>query len=233
MTRERLTRILLAAASACLIIFGASSALAATGGLPPDAGTAPAGKPGGTGGLPAGRPDPQFKLRKLAAAVRGQARSYLKLRRQVISRTGQAPAFAPAHLTIVESEDGYGAALDWLRLASKRLGKVLAANPPCRDLGTFTASAYGPPWGGIEGSGTTASGITLDGPGYYIAVDPDVIALGSKVKVWPNQHHWRGWFIAADTGGMIQGARIDIYDWKGRSSQEGWGMRSVHVCVAR
>lgn len=49
---------------------------------------------------------------------------------------------------------------------------------------------------------------------YYqsIAVDPNVIPLGSRVYVpaYRNDGHG-GWFIAADTGGAINGRHIDVY----------------------
>jgi 3D (Asp-Asp-Asp) domain-containing protein len=49
---------------------------------------------------------------------------------------------------------------------------------------------------------------------YYqsIAVDPKVVPLGSRVYVpaYRNDGHG-GWFIAADTGGAINGRHIDVY----------------------
>ncbi len=63
------------------------------------------------------------------------------------------------------------------------------------------ATAYHPMDG--DGRGITASGI----PATYgvVAVDPDVIPLGTRVFI-PGY----GEAIAADTGGAIQGARIDL-----------------------
>ena len=63
------------------------------------------------------------------------------------------------------------------------------------------ASAYLPSDGG--GAGITASGI----PAAHgvVAVDPDIIPLGTKVFV-PGY----GVAIAADTGGMIEGHMIDL-----------------------
>lgn len=63
------------------------------------------------------------------------------------------------------------------------------------------ATAYHPMDG--DGHGITASGI----PARYgvVAVDPDVIPLGTRVFI-PGY----GEAIAADTGGAIQGARIDL-----------------------
>lgn len=92
--------------------------------------------------------------------------------------------------------------------------------------GSFLATAYGPPWGGIQGEGiATAGGLRINGGAphkYFIAVDPSVIGLGQWVYVWPNPFKWRGPFLAADTGGAILGRHIDFYDWRGRAYQLQW-----------
>lgn len=100
--------------------------------------------------------------------------------------------------------------------------------------GTFSATSYGPPWGGINGTGVTATGVDLtSAPAkHLIAVDPSVIPLGSKVRVWPNPFGYTGTFGAEDTGGAILGKRIDIYDWRGRDEQLAWGERDVQVKAA-
>jgi 3D (Asp-Asp-Asp) domain-containing protein len=55
-----------------------------------------------------------------------------------------------------------------------------------------------------------------------IAVDPNVIPLGSRVYVpaYRNDGHG-GWFIAQDTGGAISGTHIDVYRSPPRSRHEG------------
>jgi 3D (Asp-Asp-Asp) domain-containing protein len=98
--------------------------------------------------------------------------------------------------------------------------------------GTFKTTAYGPPWGGIEGTGVTATGINLlKSPNQYIvAVDPAVIPLGSKLKIWPNPFGDPNIvFSAEDTGGAIKGNRIDFYDPAGRQAQNDWGVRGATV----
>lgn len=97
--------------------------------------------------------------------------------------------------------------------------------------GKYTATAYGPPWGGINGTGITKTGVNLKGgpKRYIVAVDPSRIPLGSKVKAWPNPFGHRGAFSAEDTGGAIKGNRLDFYDWRGRKTQRAWGRRQVKV----
>ncbi|HLR23280.1 MAG TPA: ubiquitin-like domain-containing protein [Pseudogracilibacillus sp.] len=88
---------------------------------------------------------------------------------------------------------------------------------------TMDATAYGPDCAGC--SGVSATGMDLsDGP-KVIAVDPSVIPLGSKV--WVEGY---GEAIAGDTGGDIQGNRIDVlYPTESEASK--WGRKSVEVKV--
>ena len=58
-----------------------------------------------------------------------------------------------------------------------------------------------------------------------IAVDPQVIAMGSKVYV-----EGYGYAIAADTGGDIRGNRIDVFFSSLRQCID-WGRRPVHIYV--
>ncbi len=100
--------------------------------------------------------------------------------------------------------------------------------------GTWTATAYGPPWGGIQGNGITTTGLNLTTapPAYEIAVDPSVIPLGSYVYVQPNPFGTTSAFYAGDTGSAVAGRHIDIYDWYGRANQNAWGTRTVTVTPA-
>jgi 3D (Asp-Asp-Asp) domain-containing protein len=106
--------------------------------------------------------------------------------------------------------------------------------PPVDHAGSWLATSYGPPWGGIEGNGVTATGVDLrSGPARLeIAVDPSVIRLGNWVYVQPNPFGTAQPFYAGDTGGAIRGRHIDIYDWRGRASQQAWGARAVTVTPA-
>ncbi|HET7628723.1 MAG TPA: peptidoglycan-binding protein [Bacillales bacterium] len=76
-------------------------------------------------------------------------------------------------------------------------------------------------------SGITATGINLlENPGAkVIAVDPDVIPLGSTV--WVEGY---GYAVAGDTGGAIDGNRIDVF-FADRSDALNWGRKEVKVKI--
>ncbi|MGO9903904.1 MAG: 3D domain-containing protein [Solirubrobacteraceae bacterium] len=119
-----------------------------------------------------------------------------------------------------------------------------AANPPaCLPTtvgagvgggGNWLATSYGPPWGGIQGDGITATGLDLTAgqPALEIAVDPSQIPLRSFEHVTPNPFATNHAFYAADTGAAIIARHIDIYDWQGRAAQDAWGQRQVTVTPA-
>lgn len=90
---------------------------------------------------------------------------------------------------------------------------------------TMEATAYGPDCSGC--SGVSATGMNLkDSPTpKVIAVDPDVIPLGSRV--WVEGY---GEAIAADTGGAIKGNIIDVL-YPSESEANSWGRRTVKVKV--
>lgn len=76
-------------------------------------------------------------------------------------------------------------------------------------------------------SGITATGINLKSnpDAKVIAVDPDVIPLGSKV--WVEGY---GYAIAGDTGGAIDGNRIDVFI-ADRGEALDWGRKTVKVKI--
>lgn len=74
-------------------------------------------------------------------------------------------------------------------------------------MGDFLITAYCGCHECSEGYGkkTSCGGICKEGR--TIAVDPDIIPYGSRVKI----EGLAGTYIAEDTGGMINGDHIDIY----------------------
>lgn len=87
---------------------------------------------------------------------------------------------------------------------------------------TVVATAYAP---GAGAGYITATGAKA-GRG-IIAVDPDVIPLGTKLYV-PGY----GYGVAADTGGAINGKRIDLC-FDTRSKAMNWGRRTVNVYIVK
>jgi 3D (Asp-Asp-Asp) domain-containing protein len=73
------------------------------------------------------------------------------------------------------------------------------------------------------------TGIAFDGnpavPFETIAVDPDVIPLGSRVFV-PSM----GWFTAHDTGGAIQEMKIDVCV-DSTETAFSWGRQQINIIV--
>ncbi|MFD2706408.1 peptidoglycan-binding protein [Salibacterium lacus] len=76
-------------------------------------------------------------------------------------------------------------------------------------------------------SGVTATGVDLNAnPGAnVIAVDPNVIPLGSKVHI-----EGYGTYTAADTGGSIHGNKIDVH-MPNKSAAYDFGRRNLEVTI--
>lgn len=89
---------------------------------------------------------------------------------------------------------------------------------------TMEATAYGPDCSGC--SGVTATGMDVSsGNPKVIAVDPNVIPLGTRVHV-----EGYGEAIASDTGGAIKGNIIDVL-YPSEAEAESWGRRQVKVTI--
>ncbi|MDQ0216208.1 uncharacterized protein YabE (DUF348 family) [Oikeobacillus pervagus] len=88
-----------------------------------------------------------------------------------------------------------------------------------------TATAYTAHCNGC--SGVTATGINLRAnPNLkVIAVDPNVIPLGTKVYV-----EGYGYAVAGDTGGAIKGNRIDVFV-PSKDQARNWGRKSVKIRI--
>lgn len=109
-----------------------------------------------------------------------------------------------------------------------------AAAPVAGATIQMTSTAYTPWDSGCGGIGVVERKLA----GYHVpegwgivAVDPSVIALGTKVYV-PGY----GYAVAADTGGSIKGNRIDVCFWTGgegpsKIASRAWGRRSVTVTI--
>ncbi|SET74156.1 Uncharacterized conserved protein YabE, contains G5 and tandem DUF348 domains [Oceanobacillus limi] len=90
---------------------------------------------------------------------------------------------------------------------------------------TMTASAYTASCSGCSGYTSTGINLKANPNKKVIAVDKNVIPLGSKV--WVEGY---GEAIAGDTGGHIQGNRIDIHV-PTKSEAYKWGVRKVKVKI--
>lgn len=91
---------------------------------------------------------------------------------------------------------------------------------------TMHASAYDPTGGrGAGATGRTATGIPARKG--VVAVDPEVIALGTRLYV-----EGYGFAIAADRGSAIQGKRIDLC-YNTRREALRFGRRSVKVHILK
>lgn len=89
----------------------------------------------------------------------------------------------------------------------------------------FTATAYTAYCNGCSGVTRTGIDLRANPNSRVIAVDPSVIPLGSRVEV-----EGRGTFLAADTGGAINGRKIDIF-MPDRSAALAFGRQSVRVRI--
>lgn len=122
--------------------------------------------------------------------------------------------------------------------------------PTPENTQTFTATAYdlsvqscgkpiGHPQYGITKSGVNIAGKTRE-QAMSIAVDPNVIPLGSQVKItFPEPYtHFNGVYTANDTGGGIKGKKIDIFmgDFESNNPHQSvwdFGVREVEVQVLK
>jgi peptidoglycan DL-endopeptidase CwlO len=96
--------------------------------------------------------------------------------------------------------------------------RELAAQAGPQRSGTLTVTATG-----YSLKGRTATGVSV---GYgIVAVDPSVIPLGTKMAI-PGY----GEGVAADTGGAVAGARIDVW-FPTRAEALAWGTRTVSITL--
>jgi N-acetylmuramoyl-L-alanine amidase len=129
-----------------------------------------------------------------------------------LSTNGSA---APAQAASAPAAQQTQAAAEPAQATSAPQGKTL----------TVTATAYTAQCAGC--SGITATGIDLrNAPNKkVIAVDPNVIPLGSRVYV-----EGYGEAVAGDTGGAIKGNKIDLHV-PNNDAAYSWGVRTVNVTI--
>lgn len=91
---------------------------------------------------------------------------------------------------------------------------------------------------GEEGYGVTASGVDLNGHSLWtaraIAVDPNVIPLGSKVRIIfedEDAQQYNGIYTAIDTGAAINGNRIDIFFGNATNEALSFGVRKAKLQI--
>ncbi|MDY0341806.1 MAG: 3D domain-containing protein [Coriobacteriia bacterium] len=148
-----------------------------------------------------------------------------------VVRVGTKPRPAPAVPTVP------GAPSALLVAASGRVpaGANAGLEPPTAgQTMQVTATAYTPWDAGCGGLAVIENRLArYDVPTGWgvVAVDPSVIPLGSRLYV-PGY----GYAYAADTGGAIKGAKIDVCYWSGgtaaaHTAAMGWGRRSVAVTI--
>jgi len=103
-------------------------------------------------------------------------------------------------------------------LSSKSDSAPSGGNTLTVEASAFTATCNGC-------SGVTATGINLSANpnAKVIAVDPNIIPLGTKV--WVEGY---GVAVAGDTGGAIKGNRIDIHV-PDKAAAYSWGVRTVQI----
>ncbi|MCY8546390.1 ubiquitin-like domain-containing protein [Bacillus vallismortis] len=102
---------------------------------------------------------------------------------------------------------------------------VSRSNESTGKVMTVSSTAYTASCSGC--SGHTATGVNLkNNPNAkVIAVDPNVIPLGTKVHV-----EGYGYAIAADTGSAIKGNKIDVF-FPEKSSAYRWGNKTVKIKI--
>jgi peptidoglycan DL-endopeptidase CwlO len=157
----------------------------------------------------------------LRAAASDAAATLIRARAQRLSRIASLTALRDSNGRRISSLESTARALASVASAPTAGGATVLETPAAGGgsgsrLMTVVATGYALP-------GTTASGIPV-GPG-VVAVDPSVIPLGTRLSI-PGY----GQGIAADTGGAIVGARIDLW-FSSEAEALAWGRRSVTISV--
>lgn len=109
--------------------------------------------------------------------------------------------------------------------------KPVEKKKPAGESMDFIATAYT-----ISDEEGTKDGITFSETrvteGRTIAVDPDVIPIGTKVFVESDSSLVGGYYIAEDTGSAVNGRKIDIY-MQSRSKAIKFGKQKIKLTIVR
>jgi len=164
-------------------------------------------------------------LRRVAASVAATARTFAAARSERIAYIQQVAAQRQLNAGQIGSLESQAQAI---QARANELTVRQAASP------TAASPATGAPVGASGHTLTvTATAYTLDGRtatgapvGYgVVAVDPSVIPLGTRLTI-PGY----GEGVAADTGGAIQGATIDLW-FPSAAEAAAWGRRTVTITL--
>jgi 3D (Asp-Asp-Asp) domain-containing protein len=179
----------------------------------------------------------QQKLVEQGSLIDQQKKDLVNQKREIETLKGQIDDLGIQLDTKVKAEESYKGEISKLKdeLAFKKANEAKAeavqAMPSRGEPSTgktVTVSATGYIAMCKEGcTGITATGLNLkDNPhAKVIAVDPDVIPLGTKVFV-PGY----GYAIAADTGGGIDGWEIDVH-FPTTQDARNWGRRTIQIKI--
>jgi 3D (Asp-Asp-Asp) domain-containing protein len=97
-----------------------------------------------------------------------------------------------------------------------------AGKPPAGEQ-PFTATAYCT--GSVTATGTTPTEKT-------VAADPDVLPIGSRIRLTGLDKRYNRTYVVMDTGANIRGRRIDLYMRDCREAVA-FGRRSAKVSILR
>ncbi|MEO5896726.1 MAG: 3D domain-containing protein [Vicinamibacterales bacterium] len=122
---------------------------------------------------------------------------------------------------------GFGYLFEASILDSRSFTRVLDLREPAQpETGSrlkFTATAY------CKGT-TTASGVNVRHG--IAAADPDLLPVGSVVRVDRLDDRYNGIYTVMDTGPKVQGRHVDIYIWSCNAALE-LGRRPIALTVLR
>ncbi|MPL67862.1 hypothetical protein SDC9_13565 [bioreactor metagenome] len=166
------------------------------------------------------------KFRNLAAAVAGAAILSGAMLPGIPAATVHAAANTTTGTPPIEATQQ----INQERPAADNKVSLNAKNAPPKyeKVLSVKATAYAPgPHDNDQWGNKTYTGEQIR-PG-IIAVDPDVIPLGSQVYIqYPNGHG--EYAVASDTGGAIKGNRIDVAKWTVNEAED-FGIQHVKVFV--